>query len=168
VVSLILGTYVIIWLKTQNEAKIMSKKIVRLQIQKDQVNPASLPTLLSDIRNLIQEVLFEFLREINDTCEKALKSLSVQEVTDIRSRYPETQAWKNPSDEEIRLLIQNQESADEPGRGGWMYGVREEELCVNGVLRIYLVGHKSKLPVSKLMRFDDFPGLLVWEEVTND
>jgi hypothetical protein len=145
----------------------MSQRVIRFQIDKNKVKPESVSELPSELRKLIQNLLFEFLREINDKTEKALKSLSSREAADVRSTYPATQGWKNPSHEEIRQFIQTQESAEDAS-GGWMYAVKEEGLFVNGILKIHLVGHQSKLPMAKLMRFHEIPGFYVSEDVTNE
>lgn len=142
----------------------MSTKIVRFQIEKASLKPENVPTAASDLRGLIQEILFGWLRKINDNCEKKLQSNS-----ELRSQSLEAQQWKNPSDEQLRQVIRERESeSDSNDRAAWSYSVTEESLYVNGTLKIYIAGHKSDFPVKKFMQFPDAPGLYVYEAVVNE
>lgn len=75
--------------------------------------------------------------------------------------------WKNPSDEELRKAI-SQPKCDMDGRGGWEYSVTEEAMFVNGIVKVYVKGHKSETPVRTFHTMPEFPGLRISEEVKND
>ncbi len=144
----------------------MSKKTVIFQAVKDEVKPHLLPKLTDKVLELIHITLFEWLRPANDGFEKAFQENS-EKAADLLKRFPEMKFWKNPSDEELREAI-NKPKNDIDGRAGWDYSVTDEAMFVNGIVKIYVKGHKAALPINSSYTLPQFPGFRISEEVKND
>lgn len=143
----------------------MPKKIYRVCVAKDGVKPRLLPVLTRGVRELIQNCLFDQLRISNDQIVKDLQDTNKR--TEILARFPGIKNWQNPTDMELRELVE-QEKCDYSGQGGWSYWVLDEPTCVTGTLELLIIGHQAKLIGSSWDLPSKHPGFKFSEQIVND
>lgn len=143
----------------------MSKKICRIYVAKDSVQPKLLPVLTREVRELIQNCIFDQLRVSNDQLVEDLKD--AKKRTQILARFPGMKDWENPTDEELRELVEL-EQCDYDGQGGWSYSILDEPTCVTGTLEFFVTGHQAKLVGSSWGSPSEHPGFKFSEQIVND
>lgn len=143
----------------------MSKKICRIYVSKDSVQPKLLPVLAKEVRELIQNCIFDQLRTSNNQITEDLKD--VQKRSELLSRFPDLEYWENPTDAELRELV-SQERCDYDGQGGWSYSILDEPTCVTGTLEIFVIGHQAKMTSSFWGQSFKHPGFKFSEELINN
>jgi hypothetical protein len=143
----------------------MSKKICRIYVAKDSVQPKLLPVLTREVRDAIQSYLFNQLRISNDKIVKELQD--AKRRAQILAKFPEMTEWENPTDEELRELVEK-EKYDYDGKGGWSYSVLDEPICVTGTLEMFVIGHQAELIGSTWVSPSKYPGFKFSEQVVND
>ena len=144
----------------------MSTKTVIIQVEKAKVKPEKLSQLAENVRDLIQDFLFKLMRSGNDRIAESIKTGS-KEAVDLFKRFPDIKHWENPSDDELREIIQEPEN-NYNGEGGYKYSIVEEADYVSGIVKIYSKGHKAQAQTNSFYTWPDLPGFRYSEEVKND
>lgn len=142
----------------------MAKKICRVYVAKDSVKPKLIPVLTREVRDMIQACLFNVLRASHDKVAEDLKDPVKR--SQILNRCPEMEYWENPSDQELKELVE-QEQCNHDGQGGWNYSILDEPTCVTGTLEIFVTDYQAKVIGSSWGSPSEHPGFKFSEQVVN-
>ena len=75
--------------------------------------------------------------------------------------------WENPSDQELRGLVE-QEQCDYDGQGGWSYSVLDEPTCVTETLETFVTDYQAKVIGSSWGSRSEYPGFKFSEQVISE
>ncbi|MEG5173252.1 hypothetical protein [Microcoleus sp. B3-D7] len=145
----------------------MSRKILRLYIDKNSVKPEFIPVLANNVHEIIQKMLFEIYKKVN--LEFAQNPENLKKYLEF---IPELSDWEKPTDEELMELTRQEEVSFESesglAAGGWKYAVRDEPNCVSATLEIYSKSHIPSMVGSSWQSMGKDYGFKISEEVVAD